>query len=130
MIALIMFALITSATSLALTAGIRGQESVRRRAQDLQEVRAVLSVLTRDFRAAFAATGNPNNLFVATGTDNGQLVVFTTASQRIQPDTDETGQQMSLSPPQSDVAVVRYSFNPDTGELSRAVWWHNLRFAR
>lgn len=126
LIALVVFAIITTATGFALTAAMRGQQEARQRADDLQEARALFGVLSRDLRAAFASASSPTTFFVADGSGDRPTLTFTTLNGRIDPGTvgaaGLTGSGATGRPtaPQSDVAVVSYRFDPDRQTLSRA----------
>jgi hypothetical protein len=122
---MIIFSLITAATSFALNTAIRGQRAAQQKAEDLQEARTLLGIISRDLRAAYASAGNPNTFFLATGEDMETLLTFTALNHRIElePEQDELQpfDPEAESPPQSDVSVIRYSFNRETGEFSRCV---------
>jgi len=49
LVAMMMFALISAATTFALNVAIRGQRAAQRKADEIQEARTVLSMLSRDF---------------------------------------------------------------------------------
>src|SRR5437588_398064 len=107
LIALIIFALVSAATGFALSAAIRGQDAVQKRADEMQEARAVLSTLSKDIRAAYASAGNTNTFFVASGAETGVILTFTTLNHRI--DLGQTvtagAADNTVTMPQSDVAV-------------------------
>ena len=125
LVAMIIFSLITAATSFALNTAIRGQRAAQQKAEDLQEARTLLGIISRDLRAAYASAGNPNTFFLATGEDMETLLTFTALNHRVElePEQDESQpfDPEAESPPQSDVSVIRYSFNPETREFSRCV---------
>jgi hypothetical protein len=130
LVALIMFAFITLAAGFALSASIRGQERMRNRVDEIQEVRTLLDVLGRDIRSAYASQTNPNTFFYATGNETGTLLTFSTLSHRIQynPAEDEQSQgeatQVGMETgvgPQSDVVIVSYTYDDTTGTLLRTV---------
>src|SRR2546421_11370817 len=122
LIALIIFALVSAATGFALSAAIRGQDAVQKRADEMQEARAVLSTLSKDIRAAYASAGNTNTFFVASGAETGVILTFTTLNHRI--DLGQTvtagAADNTVTMPQSDVAVVQYSYDPERRELDRS----------
>src|SRR5258708_5508584 len=129
LIAMVIFAVITAATSFAVTVALKSQQGIRLRTDELQEARSVLNVLTRDLRAAYASAGNQNTLFLAGGNESGTLLTFSTLSHKINDpsrnsstgQTGQTGQpdQTQTAQPQSDIGIVQYSFDPQTGQLSR-----------
>src|SRR5258708_31097197 len=123
LIAMVIFAVITAATSFAVTVALKSQQGIRLRTDELQEARSVLNVLTRDLRAAYASDGNQNALFLAGGNESGTLLTFTTLSHKIDDPSRTTSaaqtDQTQTAPPQSDIGIVQYSFAPDTGQLSR-----------
>jgi len=124
LIALVVFAIITTATGFALTAAVRGQQTAQQRADELQEVRTLLSIIGRDLRSAYASLNGQNTFFVAEDSGSGLVLTFTTLGNRIVTGVNQaTGEiaDPSSFPPQSDVAVVRYMFDPDRSTLSRAV---------
>src|SRR5262249_52934883 len=82
----------------------------------------LFDTLRRDLSMAYASATNPNTFFVADGSTVGTLLLFTTFARRITPGAPQTGGPLDSSvpvPPQSDVAIVRYSHDPNTGEFSR-----------
>jgi len=122
LVAMTMLTIITAATTLAISASLRTREILRSHADLETEGRTALRLLSRDFRSAYASTYNPNTFFVAQGNDTGILVQFTTLAHRITvtpiaPDTAPSGTPITL--PQSGIALVSYSFDPDAGTLSR-----------
>jgi prepilin-type N-terminal cleavage/methylation domain-containing protein len=122
LVAMIIFAIIASATGFAVSMALKSQHGIRLRTDELQEARTVLNVITRDLRSAYASAGNQNTLFLAGGNESGTLLTFTTLAHRIvDPNrgnaTTQTDQVQAN--PQSDIAIVQYSFAPETGTLSR-----------
>lgn len=119
LVALIMFALISVATSFLLTGALRGQSDMRRQARDAQEARALLDLITRDLRSAFVVTGSPSTYFVASGADFGPILQFTTLASRLrrEPVTSDPNEDQTI--PQSGIVQVTYDFDPDTRVLSR-----------
>ncbi len=125
MIAVIMFALITVATTFMLTAGLRGQQQIGAKATEAQEARALLGVITRDLRSMLVVSGSPSTYFVASGADTGPVLQFTTLASRLMPDllvegssTDASSENLA---PQSDLLQVTYDYDPSTHVLSRLV---------
>lgn len=118
LVALVMFGLITVATSFALTAALRNQQATTQRAEELQEARALLSLLARDLRGAFASQNNPNSLFVAEGNTSGTLLTFTTLTAGVTAASSIQGAEANPTP-QSDVSIVSYAFDEGNGVLSR-----------
>jgi type II secretion system protein J len=117
LVALVMFGLISVATSFALTAALRNQQATAQRAEELQEVRAIFRLLARDLRGAFASQNNPNSLFIADGNTHGTLLTFTTLTPAI---PNSALQVLGANPaPQSDVAIVSYAYDEGNGVLSR-----------
>src|SRR3954470_2922411 len=102
LVAIVIFALISSAVSFAMYAGIKGREAIRSKAQESIEIRSLLGMLTRDVRSAFAATGNPNSLFMGS-LGSQPLLALTTMAHRLHPPTGDTN-----ALPDSDVTLVRY----------------------
>lgn len=122
LVALIMFALISLATGFLLTSALRGQANMRRQAADAQEARALMELITRDVRSAFAVTGSPSTYFVATGADSGPILQITTLASRLRPELTMTGvydPTAETSAPQSGIVQVTYDYDPDTRVLSR-----------
>jgi hypothetical protein len=127
---MIIFALITLATSLALSVGLHSQQAAQERADELQEVRSLFDVLSRDLRVTYASAANTSSTFTNSGNDPNTLLTFTTLSHNIYADT--TGQSNTNGAqgpsgatdtsnviPQSDVCIVSYVFDPQTNVLSR-----------
>jgi type II secretory pathway pseudopilin PulG len=125
LIALTMFAVITVATGLVLNGAIRAHESTQARIDEATELRALFGTLGRDLRAVYTVASGPNSYFVAPGSGSGTILTFTTLASRIKPDSSTTacgptgGTQASQ--PQSDVWLVSYVYNQETGVLSRCV---------
>src|SRR5438094_419748 len=113
-VAMLIFALISAATTFALNTAIRGQRTAQRKADEIQEARTVLAVMSRDFRGAYASKANPNTFFVSNGSDNAPSVSFTTLTHHVYaPLADSSGNPIDPTtiPPQSDVSVVHYSYD-------------------
>jgi len=123
LVALIMFALISVGTSFLISGALRGQYQLGTRAAEAQEARALLHILTRDLRNAFAVSGSPTTYFVATGTDSGAVLQFTTLASRLMPDLAQMTEVEAADSllPQSDVLQVTYDYDPATHVLSRLV---------
>lgn len=122
LVAMTMLTIITAATTFALSASLRSREVLTRNSDLENEGRTALRLLARDLRSAYASTYNPNTFFVAQGTDAGTLMQFTTLARHIaaSPASVDTLQQTAAPPvPQSGIALVSYSFDPDAGTLSR-----------
>lgn len=125
LVAMTMFALVTVATSYALTAGIRAHQNSQRKARELEERAAISRVLTRDLIEATATTGNQYSQFLATGSQNGTLLTLTTLAHRMQlpdetsMDTGTDDPNLSNMKPQSDVVAVTYMYDSTTHTLSR-----------
>lgn len=125
LIALIMFAVITVAVGFVLSGALRAYQTTQARIDESTELRALFGTLGRDLRAVFVATNSPNSYFVATGNTSGTLLTFTTLASRIVPDpvgttAGPTGSS-TVAQPQSDVWLVSYNYDQDTGVLSRCV---------
>ncbi len=122
LVTMIMFALISAATSVALNTAIRAQQAASRKAAQIDTARAALATITRDVRLAYAAADNPNTFFLASGNGVGPLVQFTSRSHHVTvPPADQNGhaQPDQTAQPQSDVAIIEYDFDPQTGQLTR-----------
>jgi type II secretion system protein J len=121
LVAMIMFAFISAATTVSLNAALRGQQAAQYASDALADARAALGTMSRDLRAAYASQGNPNTLFVASRSMSGTLLRFSSRAHRILPlPTDSNGNvDTTSSRPQSDVAVIQYSFDPNSGLLTR-----------
>jgi len=119
---MLMFALISAATTFALQAAIGGQRAAHRKADEIQEARTVLAIMSRDFRGAYASKANPNTFFVSSGSDTAPSISFTSLTHRLfAPLTDSSANPVDPTtiPPQSDVSVIHYSYDPSTAELGR-----------
>lgn len=123
LVALIMFALISGATAFLMTGAVRARYQLDVRSIEAQEARALINVLTRDLRGAFAVSGSPSTYFVASGADSGPVLQFTTLASRIAPDPATVSGLLSEDAvyPQSDVLQVTYDYDPTTHVLSRLV---------
>lgn len=122
LIALIMFGFITTATAFALTTALRGQHAAQQKADEAQDVRAVLNIISRDLRAAYASAGNPNTFFLGMSDgSNTTSLSFTSLVHRLilsQPiGSGSTNDANTM--PQSDVSIITYTFNPEIGALNR-----------
>jgi prepilin-type N-terminal cleavage/methylation domain-containing protein len=125
LIALIMFAVITVAVGFVLNGALRAYQTTQARIEESTELRALFGTLGRDLRAVFVVANSPNSYFIAPGNTNGTILTFTTLASRIVPDTTSvaagpTGSS-AFPQPQSDVWLVSYAFDQDTGVLSRFV---------
>lgn len=123
LIALIMFALISTATAFLITSAVRAYSRMGDESVETQEARAILATLTRDLRSTFVVTGSPSTYFVATGADSGPVLQFTALASRLAPDAaDAAGAyETSTVMPQSDVLQITYYYDPSTRVLSRLV---------
>ncbi len=125
LIALVMFAVITVATGFILTGAIRAREATQARVDEATEMRSLFGTLGRDLRATFVVANGANSYFVAPGNGSGTILTFTTMASRIalDPATDAAGPTAATGAarPQSDVWLVSYVFNPETGVLDRCV---------
>jgi prepilin-type N-terminal cleavage/methylation domain-containing protein len=123
MIAMIMFLFITVATSFALSSALKSQQSAQRKIEESQELRSLVGFLSRDIRAAYASEANPNTFFLASGDGNSMSsLTFTALAHRISMPPvapDGTVSPDAQTMPQSDVSVITYAFDPDSGVLSR-----------
>jgi prepilin-type N-terminal cleavage/methylation domain-containing protein len=121
LVAMIILAIITLATSFSLSTSLIGYDKVQAKAEDMQEARALFRTLSNDLRAAYVSEANPHTMFIATGEQSGTLLTFSTLANRIA--VDPNGQATSATDqaylPQSDLAVVSYSFDPTYGEVHR-----------
>lgn len=121
---MIIFAIITLAAGFTLSTAMRTQAAVRNRSNNQQELRGIAAVLQNDLRYAYAATGNPNTMFVSGGTVNGSLLTFTTLSGRVIPSDQGNDQGGPTGTnvagiPQSDLHTITYAHDPQTGILTR-----------
>lgn len=116
LIALVMFVIITMATSAALRSALKSQQAVQQRADEIQEVRVLFDVFAKDLRAAYASAANYNTYF--RGQPN--QLNFTTLNNRILMGNqlDNSGNAYGQELPQSDIAAVSYQL---PGELDRIV---------
>ncbi len=122
LIAMIMFTLIMVATGFMMTTALRGQDRLGKQSAEAQEVRAILSALTRDLRSAYHIMGSPSTYLVASGADSGPILQFTTLTPRIGLDATATtsgsyGDEGAY--PRSNILQVTYDYNPETHVLSR-----------
>lgn len=141
LISLIIFTLITVALALALNAASQTYGHANKAQAQSGEVRAIFGSLTRDIQAAYASNQNPVSQFVSGGAASGSagsatrgssdgLLTLTTLTNRIDaPELDAPdGSSAPASAgaaadttgnPQSDCALVRYDFDPNTQTLLR-----------
>jgi len=142
LIALVMFGLITMSLAMALSAAMKAQQVSARKQDDAGTARAVFGTMTRDIEAAYGSMNSPASVFITGGASGGGgggstiqtspgLLLFSTLSHRIQDGRDmsqgpvggmPTAAQSALSsdtPPQSDMALVRYNLDSATGMLTR-----------
>lgn len=144
MVALIMFGVITTALSLALSSALRSQADAQYHQAQSGAVRAVFDMLTRDIQSAYPSIYDPNSVFVVGGGQSGNgvntsigsvpsgLLLLSTLSQSIQtsdPNLNPAAAALSNSgsntpsadSPQSECALVRYDLDTQSGTLSRTV---------
>lgn len=121
LVALVMFAMISVATAFLMSGALRGNAMLTERTREAQEARALLNVISRDLRSAFAVTGSPATYFVATGADSGPVLQFTTLASRLMPDLAVMAGLSNADSvlPQSDILQVTYDYDPSTHVLSR-----------
>lgn len=133
---MVIFALITVSLSMAFDTAVRTQRDTNRRLEQDSTVRSIFASLSRDIQAAYISAQNPACVFIGSpsggsssvGASTG-LLTLTTRSYRIKTgeNTDETSNPTAPSAlnqetlPQSDVAIVRYQVNSQTGALTREV---------
>lgn len=136
LLALVIFALISFALSMALSAVFQAQAAAQRRENEANTVRAVFGFLTRDLSAAFISTHNPASVFIANGgqgnasgqSSAGSLLTLTTLAHRIQMDdtaiagaANTTDSSAAQGMPQADFMLVRYDHDPASGMLYRTI---------
>ena len=140
MISLVIFAIIMAAIAMCVQAAFRSQRIIEQRQEENAVVRAVLGIMTRDLQSAIGVPTNPSALFQAGS--NGTLIAFTTRTNGIiAPGLDPASQSQSgggglfgqnsgtnsapsgggTTAPQSDVSLVRYDYDPNSGQLIRTV---------
>lgn len=135
-VALTMFGVIMTAVTFAVSAVLQASQRSQQRLNASTDARGLLSFLGHDLQAAFASTQNPSSVFIGNGGDGannsiGNMGVLTLATSlhRIDaPELDDTGSSTAqpaspngqgMSPPQSDVEMIRYDFDPETKVVSR-----------
>lgn len=135
-VALTMFGVIMTAVTFAVSAVLQASQRSQQRLNASTDARGLLSFLGHDLQAAFASTQNPSSIFIGNGGDGanssiGNMGVLTLATSlhRIDaPELDDTGSSTAqpaspngqgMSPPQSDVEMIRYDFDPETKVVSR-----------
>ena len=137
-VAIVMFTFIILAVSQAFSVSVQATTRSQRRQEEDGTVRAVFDVITRDILAAYASAQSPASVFTAgSGSSSGgsassDLLTFSALSNRLQtPEIDtqaadgsQSGAQngaQGTSQPQSDMALVKYSFDTAAGKLYRIV---------
>ncbi len=140
-VAIVMFTFIIMAVSAAFSVSLQASNRSQHRQEDDGAVRAVFDSITRDIQAAFASPNSPASLFMAgAGSSSGpggssgssDLLTFSALSTRLQtPELDTQSGNSSVSPspnaqqgtsqPQSDMALVKYTFDSGSGTLYRIV---------
>ena len=133
-IAIVMFTFIMLAVSQAFQVSLQATAQSQRRQEDDGTVRAVFDVITRDILAGYGSANSPASVFTAgsSGSSGGSgstdLLTFSALTTRLQ--APEIGTQSASGPPnsaqgvstpQSDMALVKYTFDPASGTLYRAV---------
>jgi prepilin-type N-terminal cleavage/methylation domain-containing protein len=136
LVALVIFGVITFALSMALSAALLAQSVSQRRQEENGTVRAVFDRITRDLQAAYASSNSSASLFMANSGQSGSpgmpsasggLLTLSTLSHRIQADDPNatspgsSAQTNMPGTPQSDMGLVQYSLDSQTGMLSRTV---------
>jgi type II secretory pathway component PulJ len=131
-VAIVMFTFIIMAVSQAFSVAVQATTRSQHRQEDDGTVRAIFDVITRDILASYGAAHSPASVFMA-GTSSGSsgsgdLLTFSALSNRLQtPELDtqtQSGAQsnnQAISAPQSDMALVKYTFDPSGGLLYRVV---------
>lgn len=128
----IMFAIITAAIATAIGAGIKVQGIINNNAEDDQEARTVMDCLLKDIGSAYVSQSNQNTFFVCPGSSDGNVLMLSTRDHMIQMDTGNNSSPTNTNlmsspagsqtqPVQSDLALVSYYFDQQTGELRRFV---------
>ncbi len=130
-VAIVMFTFIILAVSQAFNISLQATSRSQHRQEDDGSVRAVFDVITRDILAAYPSHNSPTSVFVTSGGGSsagpGDLLAFTALATRLQaPELDtqsSNGRQQPTnqngSPPQTDLAFVRYNFDAGNGTLYR-----------
>ncbi len=138
LVALIIFGIISVAISFSLSTALKTQEVNNRRQEELGTVRSIFASLTRDIQAASVSANNLSGIFMSSSAggsagknDPRALLTLSTRSQVLQDSSDASGssssggsfgvqssQGASVSP-QSDLAMVRYEFDPQAHTLKR-----------
>ena len=135
LVALVIFGIITVALSFTFDTAMKTQIANTRRLEELGAVRSVFDYMTRDIQQAYASSNNQAAVFVVGqsgqgSTSNGVatgLVTLMTRGNRLVTDVPSTTgattgpAASSAAPPQSDLAMVRYDFDPQAKTLSRTV---------
>jgi|GEM_PF-2806438 len=126
----IMFAIITAAVATSIGAGIKVQSVIHNNAEDDQEARTVMDYLLKDIGSAYVSQNNQNTFFVCPGSADGNILMLSTRDHLIQMDSGYNSNPMNTNllsspagsqnqPVQSDLSLVSYYFDQQTGELRR-----------
>ncbi len=138
LVALVIFGIISVAISFSLSTALKTQEVNNRRQEELGTVRSIFASLTRDIQSASVSANNLSGIFMSSSAggsagknDPRALLTLSTRSQVLQDSSDASGssssggsfgvqssQGVSVSP-QSDLAMVRYEFDPQAHTLKR-----------
>lgn len=130
-VAIVMFTFIMMAVSQALNISLQATARSQHRQEDDGTVRAIFDVITRDILAGYPSLHSPASVFTG-GSNKGSsgsmdLLTFSALTTRLHaPELDTqpaTGPQNSQggSQPQSDMALVKYSFDAGSGILYRLI---------
>ncbi len=133
-VAIVMFTFIMLALSQAFTVSLQATTRSQHRQEDDGTVRAIFDVITRDILAGYASRNSPTSIFTAGSGGSGggsgsmNLLTFSALSTRLQTPELETQSRMTsqassqgTSQPQSDMALVKYTFDSASGTLFRVV---------
>lgn len=135
-VAIVMFTFIILAASQAFNVSLQATARSQHRQEDDGTVRAIFDVITRDILAGYGSPNSPASVFTAgsSGSSGGSgsagLLTFSALSTRLQtPELDSqsgTGPQngsaaQGTSQPQSDMSLIKYTFDSASGMLYRVV---------
>jgi prepilin-type N-terminal cleavage/methylation domain-containing protein len=142
LVSMVIFGIITLSLSLAFSTAIRSQQANTQRFMETGTVRVVLNTLSRDIQSAYASALNPASVFIANGGQSSSasgstgLLTLMTRSYRIQaayvtdpndPNSQSpaslgsTNQNNDTTPPQSDIVLVQYDLDTQSGTLHRTM---------
>ncbi len=120
LVAIIIFAIITTATAFALTTAVRARENAESTAEDMQEASAIIHLLRHDLRSAIASGSNRATYFVGQNSGSGDLLSFSTLAPRLaESSLNEDADSEVTAGPQSDIALVAYRFEAASRSLFR-----------